>query len=52
MNSTVIVVQKFPRLKSIFEDFPGSPVAKNLPSNAGNMGLTPVPERSHALSGN
>ena len=28
-------------------DFPGGPVVKNPPTNAGDMGLIPGPERSH-----
>ena len=28
-------------------DSPGDPVVKNLPANAGNMGLTPGPGRYH-----
>ena len=28
-------------LKSLFRDFPGDPVIKNLPGNAGDKGLTP-----------
>ena len=28
-------------------DFPGSPVIKNLPANAGNTGLIPSVEGSH-----
>ena len=35
------------------QDFPGGPVVKNLPSNAGNAGLILVRElRSHMLQGN
>ena len=29
------------------EDFPGSSEVKNLPANAGDMGLNSGPERSH-----
>ena len=32
--------------------FPGGPVVKNLPANAGDMGLTPGPGRFHMLWGN
>ena len=28
-------------------DFPGDPVVKNLPANAGNMGSIPAPGRFH-----
>ena len=37
--------------KSSLHDFPGGPVIKNLPANAGDTGLTPDP-RSHVLWGN
>ena len=30
-------------------DFPGGPVVKNLPANAGELGLIPAPGRSHML---
>ena len=30
-------------------DFPGDPVVKNPPANAGNMGSIPDPGRSHVL---
>ena len=30
-----------------FWDFPGGTVVKNLPANAGDMGLSPGPGRSH-----
>ena len=29
------------RLNNILRDFPGGPVVKNLPSNAGDVGLIP-----------
>ena len=32
-------------------DFPGGPVVKNPPANAGNMGSIPGPGRSHMLQG-
>ena len=32
--------------------FPGGSVVKNLPANAGDMGLIPDPGRSHMLQGN
>ena len=34
-------------LKIGYQDFSGSPVVKNLPANAGDMGLIPGPRRSH-----
>ena len=33
-------------------DFPGGPVVKNLPANAGDMGLIPGPRRSHIPQNN
>ena len=33
-------------------DFPGGPVVKNPPANAGHMGLIPGPTRSHMLRSN
>ena len=33
-------------------DFPGGAVVKNPPANAGNMGLSPGPGRSHILRSN
>ena len=38
--------------QSQFWDFPGSPVVKNLPANAGDMGLIPGLGRFHMLRGN
>ena len=32
--------------------FPGDAVVKNLPANAGDMGLSPGPGRSHMLRSN
>ena len=32
--------------------FPGGAVVKNLPANAGDMGLIPGPGRSHMLRSN
>ena len=34
------------------EDFPGGPVVKNRPANAGDTGLTPGPGRFHRLRSN
>ena len=34
------------------KDFPGGPVFKNPPANAGDMGLIPGPEILHMLWGN
>ena len=33
--------------KRIYWDFPGGAVVKNPPANAGDMGLSPGPGRSH-----
>ena len=33
-------------------DFPGGAMAKNLPANAGDMGSSPGPGRSHMPQGN
>ena len=40
------------KLKVLLGDFPGGPVVKNLPANAGDMGLTPGPRRSYMSYGN
>ena len=34
------------------KDFPGSPLVKNLPANAGDMGSIPDLERSHMFQSN
>ena len=36
----------------INQDFPGSTVDKNVPADAGHMGLIPDPRRFHMLSNN
>ena len=38
--------------KMLFQGFPGVSVVKDLPCNAGEAGLIPVPGRSHILWGN
>ena len=38
--------------KGIFRGFPGGAVVKNLPENAGDMGLSPGPGRSHTPRSN
>ena len=35
-----------------FRDFPGGTMVKNLPANAGDMGSSPGPGRSHMLWSN
>ena len=42
---------KVPFSKETFWDFPGGPVVKKLPANAGDMGLIPGLGRSHVLPG-
>ena len=39
-------------LKGLRGGFPGGPVVKNPPCNAGDTGSIPVPGRSHMLQGN
>ena len=39
-------------MNNSFQDFPGGPVAKNLPANAGDTGSIPGPGRSHMPRGN
>ena len=38
--------------KELLRDFPGGAVVKNLPCNAGNMGSSPGPGRSHMPQSN
>ena len=40
------------KLKVLLGDFSGGPVVKDLPANAGDVGLIPGPGRSHVLCGN
>ena len=40
------------RLEIKRQDFPGGPVVKNLPVNAGDMGSIPSLGRSHMVPGN
>ena len=39
-------------MKRPYMDFPGGAVIKNLPANAGDMGSSPGPGRSHMLRSN
>ena len=39
-------------LKILLLGFPGGAVVKNLPANAGDMGSSPGPRRSHMLRSN
>ena len=39
-------------LKILVLDFPGGPVVKNPPANAGDTGSNPGPGRSHMLQSN
>ena len=38
--------------KGIYRDFPGGAVVENLPANAGDMGPSPGPGRSHMTRSN
>ena len=38
--------------KTIVQSFPGGAVVKNAPANAGDMGSSPGPGRSHMLRSN
>ena len=38
--------------KNLSEGFPGGAVVRNPPANAGDMGLSPGPGRSHMLQSN
>ena len=40
-------VNNFSEVKNRHQDFPGGTVVKNLPANAGDMGSSPGPGRSH-----
>ena len=44
--------QKTQNTRTKHQDFPGGPVVKNLPANAGDTGLIPNPGRSHMLLNN
>ena len=41
-----------PHIPQNYMHFSGSPVTKNLPANAGDMGSVPGPGRSHMQGGN
>ena len=43
---------KVNRLLQKFPDFPGGAVVENPPANAGDMGSSPGPGRSHMLRSN
>ena len=43
---------EFSRLMKYKQHFPGGAVVKNLPANAGDMGSSPGPGRSHMLRSN
>ena len=43
---------KFCNLKTLLKGFPGGTVVKNPPANAGDMGSSPGPGRSHRLQSN
>ena len=42
----------YPVYKNYLRDFPGGPVFKNSPADAGDTGLIPGPGRSHMLQSN
>ena len=42
-----IAHSNFPLPNTVLRDFPGGAVVKNLPANAGDMGSSPGPGRSH-----
>ena len=51
-SDSVLTSFFFPeRHKGTDEDFPGGPLVKNLPANAGDMGLIPGPGRFHMPQG-
>ena len=52
MLSCKLYIIKFPHLQWTHQDFPGGAVVKNPPANAGDMGLSPGPGRSHMPRGN
>ena len=45
----VTLSEIIPHLKRLYQNFPGGPVVKNLPANAGDTGLIPGWGRSHLL---
>ena len=46
----MFVLEKYNQNKTL--DFPGGPVVRNLPANAGNRGSVPGSGRFHMLQGN
>ena len=54
-NSTILQLfckSKTSKIKSLFRDFPGGAVVKNLPANAGDIGSIPGPGTSHMTRSN
>ena len=49
--STSLIIREM-KTRTTMRGFPGSAVVKNLPANAGDMGLSPGPGRSHMLRSN
>ena len=47
-----IIMYKEPKIFLKYRGFPVGPVVKNPPANAGDMGSTPDPERSHMRRAN
>ena len=46
MWSTLLIIRQM-QIKTTMRGFPGGSVVKNLPANAGDTGLSPIPGRSH-----
>ena len=49
---TTITSGQLKAIEKGIEDFPGGAVVKNPPANAGDMGLSPGPGRSHMPQSN
>ena len=45
------VITGLKKIKKVKENFPGGPLVKNPPANAGDMDLIPGPGKSHMLQG-
>ena len=48
----LVHLKSYLRLKTLLLGFPGGAVVKNLPANAGDLGSSPGPGRSHLLWSN
>ena len=49
--STSLIIREM-QIKTTVRGFPGGTVVKNLPANAGDMGSSPGPGRSHMPQSN